>query len=344
MMMTLAGATAVAGCSNGSSGRRTGTQEESAEAHPPEVEAAAEDEVVAAAEAEPPAVPVRAQARIAGAASWSGQVHGGEVFSHALARLVEPCFDGGALPRDVTVSVPVATDGSLGEASLAPMGAGDEARLTCIRAALTVARVDASGDPLGGHLTVPLRVEAATAERAPFTFPAHPDDLCVRDADCVLITGDCTSPAAARDLRASERARQNRAAALGGRVRGWSHDGAGARGVHGPAVRHCPERPPRVAALPADVRVRERAASLWRLGRGGTPGRARGPHRVRGRDPGLQHRERPRRHPPSVLPLRVLRLRVAEPMSEAETSPPREGEASRIRGVVRTAGQTLRSS
>lgn len=208
MMMTLAGATAVSGCSNGSSGRRTGTQEESAEAHPPEVEAAAEDEVVAAAEAEPPAVPVRAQARIAGAASWSGQVHGGEVFSHALARLVEPCFDGGALPRDVTVSVPVATDGSLGEASLAPMGAGDEARLTCIRAALTVARVGASGDPLGGHLTVPLRVEAATAERAPFTFPAHPDDLCVRDADCVLITGDCTSPVAARDLRASERARQ----------------------------------------------------------------------------------------------------------------------------------------
>ncbi|MBK7773959.1 MAG: hypothetical protein IPI43_07435 [Sandaracinaceae bacterium] len=30
-------------------------------------------------------------------------------------------------------------------------------------------------------------------------------------------------------------------------------------------------------------------------------------------------------------------------MSEAETSPRREGEASRIRGVVRTAGQTLRS-
>jgi hypothetical protein len=209
VVMTLAGATAVCGCSNGAGSTRTGAQEESAEAHAPEGEVADEGEVVAAAEAPPAAVPALAHARVAGAASWSGQVHGGEVFSHALARLVEPCFDGGVLPRDLTVSVPVATDGSLGEASLAPMGAGDEARLTCIRAALTVARVDGSGDPLGGHLTVPLRVEAATAERAPFTFPAHPDDLCVRDADCVLITGDCTSPAAARDLRASERARQN---------------------------------------------------------------------------------------------------------------------------------------
>lgn len=212
--MGLAGATALGGCSSGAtSGGATGSgpaggREESA-AQRPRADEPEDQEVIRATEGDGGGATPRAQAQVVGAASWSGQVPGGEIFAHALARLVEPCFDGAALPRDVTVSLPVAPDGRLGEASLTPMGAGDEARVSCIRTALTVARVTGSGDPLGGHLTVPLRVEAATGERAPFAFPPHPDDLCARDADCVLVAGDCTSPAAVRDLRASERARQN---------------------------------------------------------------------------------------------------------------------------------------
>jgi hypothetical protein len=124
----------------------------------------------------------------------TGEIPALELAPRAIARLVEPCFDGDVLPTEATVSAGVAADGTLSDVAIGP---STDARLACVRAALApvrfAARPDATADA-PATLRVRLHVVSAFEPRPDFAFPDDARTLCHDDADCVLVTGGCFAP------------------------------------------------------------------------------------------------------------------------------------------------------